>query len=136
MLQNLRRELDDYWPTYLAHHTHRKNRALHDLGDLAVLGSLLTLSPAIIPLGVVVGYGFAFAGHYLVEGRKPATLEHPILAGVSNWRMFTLGCLGKMEDELARYGLESEGEVSFGVEVWRERLIERRREAGRRGARR
>ncbi|MCA9609196.1 MAG: DUF962 domain-containing protein [Myxococcales bacterium] len=123
MLRTLARELDDYWPRYLSHHTHRKNRALHDLGDLAVLGSCLTLNPAVIAGGVLVGYGFAFAGHFFVEGRKPATLEHPVLAGLSNWRMFALGCLGELEAELARHGLESEGEVGFGVEVWRERLV-------------
>ncbi|MEM9860101.1 MAG: DUF962 domain-containing protein [Myxococcota bacterium] len=119
MLRKLRQELNDYWPTYLAHHTHRKNRALHDLGDLAVLASLLTFNPLIVPIGVALGYGFAFTGHYFVEGRRPATLEHPVLAGLSNWRMFALGCAGKIEAELERFGLESEGEARFGIEFWR-----------------
>ena len=131
MLRSLLRELDAYWPTYLSHHTHRKNRALHDLGDLAVLASVLTFNPVVIPLGVVVGYSFAFAGHYLIEGRKPATLEHPVLAGLSNWRMFALGCAGKMEDELKKHGLESEGETSFGIEAWRDRLLGTRGDAAR-----
>ncbi|MEM9072634.1 MAG: DUF962 domain-containing protein [Myxococcota bacterium] len=120
---NLRRELNAYWPRYLAHHTHRKNRALHDLGDLSVLASLLTFNPFLIAMGVGVGYSFAFAGHFFVEGRKPATLEHPVLAGLSNWRMFAHGCAGTLEDELARFGLESEGEANFGIEVWREAIL-------------
>lgn len=86
MLRSLRSSLDDYWPRYLAHHTHRKNRALHDLGDLAVIAGCLSLNPLGLAVGVVTGYGFAFAGHYLIEGRKPATLEHPVLAGLSKRR--------------------------------------------------
>lgn len=126
MLRSLRSSLDDYWPRYLAHHTHRKNRALHDLGDLAVIAGCLSLNPLGLAVGVVTGYGFAFAGHYLIEGRKPATLEHPVLAGLSNWRMFAHGCAGTLEAELARFGLVSEGHASFGVEAWRERWLPRR----------
>ena len=84
---------------------------------------MLTLRPGFVVLGVVAGYGWAFAGHYLIEGRKPATLEHPVLAGLSNWRMFAHGLQGTLEAELAKYGLGSEGEVGWGVEVWRARLL-------------
>lgn len=122
-LRDLGRELDEYWPRYLSHHVHRKNRALHDLGDLSVLAGLATFNPALIGVGVFVGYSFAFAGHYLIEGRRPATLEHPVLAGLSNWRMFALGLAGRLEDEMEKFGLESEGEVSWGVEAWRERFL-------------
>jgi len=125
MFRSLKRDLDAYWPRYLSHHVHRKNRALHDVGDVAVLASCLTLNPLIIVCGVTVGYGFAFAGHFLIEGRKPATLEHPVLAGLSNWRMFALGCTGELETELARFGLASEGEASFGVEAVRAWMGER-----------
>lgn len=123
MLCGLRNDLRDYWPHYLAHHTHRKNRALHDLGDLSVLAGLLTFNPVLVIAGVGVGYSFAFAGHYLIEGRKPATLEHPVLAGLSNWKMFALGCTGRLEEELRSFGLESEGDASFGMEHWRERVV-------------
>ncbi|MEM9190158.1 MAG: DUF962 domain-containing protein [Myxococcota bacterium] len=126
MFQQLRSELDEYWPHYLSHHTHRKNRAVHDLGDIAVILGVLTFNPVGAAFGVTVGYGCAFAGHYFIEGRPPATLEHPVLAGLSNWRMFYLGCTGRLEDELGRYGLESEGDARFGVEHWREALRRRR----------
>ncbi|MFK8001920.1 MAG: Mpo1-like protein [Polyangiales bacterium] len=123
MLSRLQHDLRAYWPRYLAHHTHRKNRALHDLGDLAVLTGALTFNPVLAAAGVGAGYSFAFAGHFLIEGRKPATLEHPVLAGLSNWRMFALGCTGGLEEELARYELESEGEANFGMEHWRACLL-------------
>ncbi|MFT5357558.1 MAG: hypothetical protein ACI9KE_004795 [Polyangiales bacterium] len=123
MFSRLRSDLRAYWPRYLAHHTHRRNRALHDLGDLSVLAGVLTFNPLLITAGVGVGYSFAFAGHFLIEGRKPATLEHPVLAGLSNWRMFALGCTGRLEEELTRYGLESEGEANFGMEHWREHVL-------------
>ena len=125
MVRSLKHDLDEYWPRYLAHHLHRKNRALHDIGDVAVLASCLTFNPVVVVLGVTVGYGFAFAGHFLIEGRKPATLEHPVLAGLSNWRMFALGCTGDLDGEFARFGLAPEGEASFGVEAIRDWMFAR-----------
>lgn len=125
VLARLRSDLDAYWPTYLTHHLDRRNRALHDLGDICVLASVLTFNPALIGVGVVAGYSCAFAGHYLIEGRRPATLDHPVLAGLSNWRMFALGLRGELETELERHGLASMGETRLGVEALRERLLGR-----------
>ncbi|MBX3247875.1 MAG: hypothetical protein KF901_11905 [Myxococcales bacterium] len=79
MLRSLRSSLDDYWPRYLAHHTHRKNRALHDLGDLAVIAGCLSLNPLGLAVGVVTGYDPRFAmslGERLARGRAIAPF-HP-----------------------------------------------------------
>lgn len=45
-----------------------------------------------------------------------------VLAGLSNWRMFSLGLTGQLDAEMASCGLESEGEAPFwGVEGLRAR---------------
>jgi len=42
--------------------------------------------PAIV-ISVFVGYGAAWIGHFFVERNKPATLRHPLMALVSDFRM-------------------------------------------------
>jgi hypothetical protein len=50
-----------------------------------------------LPVGVVVGYVFAFAGHWAVERNRPLTFDRPILAGICNWWMFWLELTGQIE---------------------------------------
>jgi hypothetical protein len=123
----LRDELDSYWPAYLAHHSHRGNRALHDAGDAVVMlvagAGVLTLNPFLIGTGLAMGYTLAFAGHYLVEGNSPATLRNPILAGISNWKMFALAVSGRLDAEFEKHGIEQRGSSRFGVEALRRKLL-------------
>ncbi|HBS04818.1 MAG TPA: hypothetical protein DEA96_07640 [Leptospiraceae bacterium] len=85
-------EAIEYWHTYLWHHRHPKTRLLHRLGSwISLLGILLSLAGYgwyLFPAGILIGYGFAFAGHYLVEKNRPLTLNQPIRAGICNWVMF------------------------------------------------
>jgi hypothetical protein len=114
-------ELDAYWPEYLAHHSHRGNRELHALADVVVLAGATTMNPFVLAAGIATGYALAFAGHCVVEGNRPATLDRPLLAGLSNWRMFYLALRGRLDDEYRRHGIEQRGE-SFGAEAWRRLL--------------
>ena len=39
-------------------------------------------------LRLVVGYGFAWIGHFFFEKNRPATFEHPLYSLAGDWVMF------------------------------------------------
>lgn len=82
----------DFYPYYLREHSNLMCRKLHFVGTCGVVallllffftGNLMTL--ALLP---VVGYGFAWIGHFLFEKNRPATFKHPFYSLLGDFRMF------------------------------------------------
>lgn len=98
-----------YWEAYLWHHRHPNTRLLHRIGSLlCIAGAIATLLGAGVvwlPLSIAIGYGFAFSGHYLVEGNRPLTLKHPLRAALCNWVLFFYEMIFDVEEELQRLSL-------------------------------
>jgi hypothetical protein len=72
----------EFYPYYLEQHTHTISRRLHVCGTLAALllalAALLSGRWLLLLLALVVGYGPAWAGHYLFEHNTPATFGNPL----------------------------------------------------------
>jgi hypothetical protein len=84
--------LADFYPYYLSQHTDRTCRRLHVIGTgcliALVLGAIATANPWLL-LGVpLVGYGFAWVGHFFFEHNKPATFQQPIFSLICDFLMF------------------------------------------------
>lgn len=82
----------DFYPFYLSQHQNRMCRKLHFIGSCLVLLLLViaVLSQAwwlcwFIP---VVGYGFAWLGHFMFEHNRPATFQYPLYSLIGDWVMF------------------------------------------------
>ena len=91
------REFD---PFYLSEHRDRTCRRLHFIGTTLVLccvaaaiGSWNAWWLAGIP---VVGYGFAWAGHFLFEHNRPATFKYPLYSLMGDWVMYRDILYGKI----------------------------------------
>ena len=97
---------EEFWPHYVHAHRDPRNRALHYAGTTAVLGtvaaSTLTLNPLWLLLAPVVGYGPAWAGHFVFEKNKPATFGHPLWSLRGDFKMYGLAIRGKMAAEVER----------------------------------
>jgi hypothetical protein len=82
----------DFYPFYLSQHADRTCRRLHfagtTLGLIALLHAFSTLELWWIPVGLAVGYGFAWVGHYVFEKNRPATFSHPVYSFVGDWAMW------------------------------------------------
>jgi len=100
---------DEFWPHYVGEHRHPVNRALHYTGTALALGSLatgcVTFNPVLVVAAPVIGYGFSWAGHFLLEGNKPASWSNPVYSLMGDFKMLGLAVRGKMGEEVTRlYG--------------------------------
>lgn len=98
----------EFWPHYVGAHRSPANRALHYAGTLSAVGLLVaaavTGEPLLVLAAPLVGYGLAWAGHFLVEGNRPATFGHPLWSLYSDFRMLAFAVRGRMRAEVERLG--------------------------------
>ncbi|WP_151120047.1 DUF962 domain-containing protein [Hypericibacter adhaerens] len=99
----------EFWPRYLKAHGKPRTRLLHVIGTSLAIASLAWAAIALDwrPLVAVpiLGYGFAWAAHFLVEGNRPETFGHPFYSLFSDLRMWGLWVTGRLDRELSRLGL-------------------------------
>ncbi|HEX3602010.1 MAG TPA: DUF962 domain-containing protein [Lacipirellulaceae bacterium] len=97
---------DEFFDFYLRAHSHPGNRVLHFCGSL--LGLALVIAafalghPWYALLYPVIGYGFAWFGHFVIEGNKPATFGHPGWSFISDYRMVWLMATGQLGARMKR----------------------------------
>jgi hypothetical protein len=96
----------EFWPFYVGEHSHPTNRLLHFVGTSGALtcwlAFLFTLKFWFLLLGLVVGYGCAWVGHFFVERNKPASFNYPLWSFAADWRMWWLTLTGRMNTEITR----------------------------------
>ncbi|ALS99825.1 DUF962 domain-containing protein [Lacimicrobium alkaliphilum] len=82
----------EFYPYYLKEHRNPVCRRLHFIGSLLVLliicWSMLSQNPWWLLLMPLVGYGFAWVGHFFFEKNRPATFQHPWYSLLGDWVMF------------------------------------------------
>ena len=91
---------DEFFAFYLEQHSKAGNRAMHACGPtlgLAVFVVALATGHYLWALlWIPVAYGFAWTGHLLIEGNKPATFGHPWWSLISDFRMLGLMLTGQL----------------------------------------
>ena len=73
---------EEFYPLYLAEHRNRTNRRLHFIGStfalLMLSMFLVTLDFKYLLFVPILGYGFAWVGHFFFEKNKPASFKKPL----------------------------------------------------------
>ena len=99
----------EFWPFYLREHSRPKTRALHFAGTtlalLLLVGALALRSGWLALAALVLGYAFAWVGHFFVEHNRPATFKYPFWSFAADWKMWALALGGRLEPELRRAGV-------------------------------
>jgi hypothetical protein len=82
----------DFYAFYLSEHTDRMCRRLHFVGTLLVivimLRAVMERDARWLLLAPLVGYGFAWVGHFFFEKNRPATFRYPLWSLAGDWVMF------------------------------------------------
>ena len=82
----------EFYPFYLGEHADATCRRLHFIGSslvLMLLAYVITSQSWLLLLALpVIGYGFAWIGHFFFEKNKPATFSHPWYSFMGDWVMF------------------------------------------------
>lgn len=94
------RSFREFYPFYLEEHSDRNCRRMHFIGSWLVLGvlawAILAGNPWLLLLVPIVGYGFAWLGHFLFEHNRPATFTYPLYSLMGDWVMFWQILTGKV----------------------------------------
>ncbi|MEJ6020728.1 DUF962 domain-containing protein [Ramlibacter sp. PS4R-6] len=90
----------EFYAYYLTQHADPTCRTLHFIGStlvLCTLGWVLATQTwwglVLLPL---IGYGFAWVGHFAFEKNKPASFGHPFYSFASDWVMWFQMLTGKV----------------------------------------
>jgi hypothetical protein len=97
---------EEFWPEYVRSHSNKTNRTLHVIGmSLAlacVVAAIFKRRPWLLLLAPVVGYGFAWCGHFLAEKNMPTTFSHPVYSLRANALLWWKTICGDMDAEVRR----------------------------------
>jgi len=102
----------EFFPYYLAEHSLPVCRALHYVGTVIATSMLLyalyTQTWWMLLLFPVIGYGFAWVGHFVFEKNKPATFDYPWWSFMGDYKMLSLFATGRisaaMENAMEKHG--------------------------------
>ncbi len=86
------KSFSDFYPFYIREHQNRTCQRIHVVGSALVLVvlaiAIVTLNPWWLLAMPVIGYGFAWVGHFFFEKNRPATFKYPLWSLMGDWRMF------------------------------------------------
>ncbi|MCQ8876641.1 DUF962 domain-containing protein [Pseudoalteromonas shioyasakiensis] len=90
----------DFYPYYLSEHSNKTCRRLHFIGSSLVLLVIAYVAVSFNFIALwslpVIGYGFAWLGHFFFEKNRPATFKHPFYSLWGDWVMFKDILIGKI----------------------------------------
>lgn len=86
------KSLEEFYPFYLSEHSDSTNKVLHFIGTgisiCLLIYFIATMQFLKIPLIALVGYSFAWIGHFIFEKNRPATFQYPLYSFVCDFKMF------------------------------------------------
>ncbi|HYF16563.1 MAG TPA: Mpo1-like protein [Ramlibacter sp.] len=86
------RSFAEFYPYYLDEHRNRTTRRLHfvgtSIGTILLVLAVLNLDAWYLLAGLLVGYAFAWVGHFFFEKNKPATFQYPVWSFMGDYVMY------------------------------------------------
>lgn len=93
-----------FYPYYLTEHSQPICRLTHYIGTTGLLvviaASIYTENAKLLLFLPIVGYGFAWLGHFVFEKNKPATFQYPFYSLGSDFVMYFHFLTGQIDKKL------------------------------------
>ena len=92
------RTFGEFYSFYLTEHVNRTSRRLHVIGTslvIAVRGAGVLVDRGFFVAAPVIGYGFAWVGHFVFEKNRPATFKSPLFSLAGDFRLWFEVVTGK-----------------------------------------
>lgn len=109
----------DFYPFYLQEHSTRGCRALHYIGTTGVIAlamaAVILGEPKLVIGFPLVGYSFAWVGHFGIEKNRPATFKHPLWSLRADFVMYFEWLSGRLGKSLEAAGVTASGVVAEGA---------------------
>ena len=82
----------EFYPFYLGEHQNPTCRRMHfvgsTLGLICLVGLVATGDWLFLLYGLLLGYAFAWIGHFVFEKNKPASFKRPLYSFMGDWVMY------------------------------------------------
>jgi hypothetical protein len=100
------RSFADFWPFYVRAHSKPLTRTLHAIGSVLALICVVAavfVSRWFLAAALLLGYGFAWFAHFVIEGNRPATFGHPFYSLAADYVMLWRTLTGTMAAEVRKH---------------------------------
>jgi hypothetical protein len=100
------KNLEEFYPFYLSQHLNPICRKLHIYGT--TVGLMIAVALMLkgylwgLLLGLSIGYGCSWLGHFVFEKNKPATFQYPLMSLTCDFLMIKDFYLGTLDEKLAQ----------------------------------
>ena len=82
----------DFYPFYLSQHQNKICKRLHYIGSwlvlLCIFYAIFSNNLLFLFVAPIIGYAFAWVGHFFFEKNRPATFTYPVYSLIGDWRLF------------------------------------------------
>ena len=96
----------EFWDFYVSEHALPLTRILHFAGtSLGILLAIFFVARGqwyFFPVFFIVGYGFGWFAHFVIEKNKPASFRFPFWSFISDFKMMWFMINGRMDAEVER----------------------------------
>ncbi len=96
----------EFWDFYIQEHSKPLTRILHFIGTSVGIILLVFFVARghwyFFPIFFVIGYGFAWFAHFVIEKNKPASFKYPFWSFISDFKMMWYMVTGRMGREVTR----------------------------------
>lgn len=103
--------IKEFYPFYLGQHANNMCRLLHLIGTSIamyfIITAIIKLSPIYILFALLIGYGFAWTGHFFFEHNKPATFKYPLFSFACDYILIWHILTGQIQQKLNKYSVKN-----------------------------